>query len=249
MVEDDPTPATADAFGQALQAHHRGDHGYVIVERDDGLVSPSVGGEFYFVGPDKWPERERRAVGMAEGRVLDIGCGAGRHALALQERGHDVTAIDVSEAAVEVARDRGVEDARVVDVADVADELDGVYDTVLMLGNNFGLVGTATRAPSILGGIANVTAADGHLLAESRDPTATDERVHLDYHDLNRERGRLPGAVRQRIRFETVATPWHDYLQAAPETMRDLVAETPWTVADVIDSEGGHYVGQLQKQE
>jgi len=247
MVDDDPTPTTGDAFGEALRAHHEGGHGYVIVERDDGVVSPSAGGEMYFLSPEDWPERERAAIEMAEGRVLDIGCGAGRHALELQERGHDVTAIDVSEAAVEVARERGVEDARVVDVTDVATELDDTYDTVLMLGNNFGLVGTAERAPEVLDGIADVTASDGQLLAESMDPTATDERVHLDYHESNRERGRLPGAVRQRIRFEDLATPWHDYLHAAPGTMRDLVAETPWTVDDVIDGDGGSYVGRLTK--
>lgn len=249
MVDDDPTPATGDAFGQALRAHHEGDHGYVIVERDDGHISPSVGGEFYVSVPDDWPERERRAVDVAEGRVLDIGCGAGRHALALQERDHDVTAIDVSEAAVEVARERGVEDARVVDVADVAADLDGTYDTVLMLGNNFGLVGTADRAPDVLDGIAAVTADEGQLLAESLDPSATDDDVHLEYHDLNRERGRLPGAVRQRIRFQTIATPWHDYLHAAPETMRELVAETVWSVTDVIDGDGPSYVGRLTRQD
>jgi SAM-dependent methyltransferase len=246
MVDDDPAPTTGDAFGRALRTHHDGGHGYVIVERDDGLVSPSAGAELYFGGPDEWPERERRAVDGADGRILDVGCGAGRHALALQERGHDVTAIDVSEGAVEVARDRGVDDARVLDVTDVADELDGAYDTVLMLGNNFGLVGTEDRAASILRGLADVTAADGRLLAESRDPTATDADIHLAYHERNRERGRLPGAVRQRIRFETVATPWHDYLHAAPDTMRDLTDETPWTVADIVDGEGGSYVGDLR---
>ena len=247
MADDDPPPTTGDAFGEALRAHHEDRHGYVIVERDDGVVSPSVGGEFYFSPPEEWSEHERVAVEMAEGRVLDVGCGAGRHALALQDRGHDVTAIDVSAAAVEVARDRGVEDARVVDVADVADELDPTYDTVCMLGNNFGLVGTAERAPSVLDALADVTAHDGQLLAESMDPTATDERVHLDYHESNRERGRLPGAVRQRIRFEDLATPWHDYLHAAPETMRDLVAETHWTLTDVIEGERSGYVGQLTK--
>src|SRR5918999_2988986 len=79
------------------------------------------------------------------GRVLDVGCGAGRAALRLQERGHELVAVDISPLAVEVARRRGVLDAREVPFERVDASL-GIFDTVLMLGNNFGLVGSAGGA-------------------------------------------------------------------------------------------------------
>ena len=48
------------------------------------------------------PEIERKALDMAKGRILDVGAGAGCHSLVLQERGMDVTAIDISPLSVEL---------------------------------------------------------------------------------------------------------------------------------------------------
>ncbi|MFC7141068.1 class I SAM-dependent methyltransferase [Halosimplex aquaticum] len=239
-----------DAIGAMLRDYRDGGDGYEIVERDDGWIGISAGGEYYFSGPEEWPEIERRAIDHVEGRVLDVGCGAGRHALALQGRGHDVTAIDVSPGAVEVAEDRGVEDARVVDVADVAEAFDpGSFDTILMLGNNFGLVGTAETAPERLRDLAEVATEDATLIAQSRDPVVTDDEHHRAYHEKNRERGRLPGALRMRVRYEVHASDWFDYLMAAPDTMEELVADTPWDLSETIEPDeqvtdpGGDYVG------
>lgn len=249
------TPETGDAVGAMLRAYAETGEGHEVIERDDGWVGVSAGGEFYFADYDEWPAPDRRAVDRAEGRVLDVGCGAGRAALYLQERGHDVTAVDVSEGAVEVARDRGVDDARAVDVADVAEEFDpDTFDTVLMLGNNFGLVGTAETAPDRLRGLAEVATDGATLVAQSRDPVATDDEHHLAYHEKNRERGRLPGALRMRVRHERLATPWFDYLMAAPDTMADLASGTPWELvetlepAEGLDPAGGDYVGILRAE-
>ena len=209
-MDDDPSergtthpgePETGDAFGEMLRDHHERGESYEIIERDDGWVGPSADGDLYFSEFEEWSELERWAMESVEGRVLDVGCGAGRHALYLQEQGHDVTGIDLSPGVVEVARDRGVEDVRRVDVADVTDEFDpATFDSVVMLGNNFGLVGTAERAPGILAGLATVATDDATLVAQTRDPLATDDEHHLGYHERNRERGRLPGALRTRVR-------------------------------------------------
>ena len=55
------------------------------------------------------PEIERKALDMAKGRILDVGAGAGCHSLVLQERGMDVTAIEISPLSVETMKERGVE--------------------------------------------------------------------------------------------------------------------------------------------
>ncbi|QLH76572.1 class I SAM-dependent methyltransferase [Halosimplex rubrum] len=245
-----PGSRRGDAFGAMLREYREIGEGCELVERDDGWVGISAGGEFYFAEDDEWPDPDRRALDRVEGRVLDVGCGAGRAALALQERGHGVTAVDVSPGAVEVSRDRGVRDAR---VADVADEFDpDTFDTILMLGNNFGLVGTAETALDRLGDLATVATDDATLVVQSRDPVMTDDEHHLAYHEYNRERGRLPGALRMRVRHERLATPWFDYLMAAPDTMANLASETPWTLVDTIEPEagldpaGGDYVGILE---
>jgi len=248
------SPEIGDAFGELLRDHHAGEETYQIIERDDGWIGPSAGGEFYFAPVEEWTDLERRAMDHAEGRILDVGCGAGRHALYLQEEGHDVTGIDLSPGAVAVARERGVEDVREVDVADVAEAFDAdTFDSVIMMGNNFGLVGTADRAPEILDALAEVATEDATLVAQSRDPTVTDDEDHRSYHEFNRDRGRLPGALRIRVRYGGLATEWDDYLMAAPETMADLAAETPWDPAETLEPDeqltdaGGDYVGILTR--
>jgi SAM-dependent methyltransferase len=81
--------------------------------------------------------------------VLDVGCGAGRVALHFQERGHEVVGIDLSPLAVEVSRRRGVRDARELPVTRVGRAL-GLFDTFIMFGNNFGLMGSRRRTPWLL---------------------------------------------------------------------------------------------------
>ena len=57
---------------------------------------------------ESMPEIERMALDMAKGRVLDVGAGSGCHSLVLQERGIDVTAIDISPLSVEAMKERGL---------------------------------------------------------------------------------------------------------------------------------------------
>jgi SAM-dependent methyltransferase len=233
-----------DAYGQAMLDHYEGREAWEIIERDDGWVGTSQGTDLYFAPYPEWADRQQAAVDRATGRILDVGCGAGRAMVPLEARGHETVGVDVSPGAVEVCRRRGL-DARERDVADVGD-LTGEFDTLLMLGNNFGLVGTRERAPEVLSELAAVAADDAVLYAESRDPTATDDEDHLAYHERNRERGRLPGALRIRVRYRRYATPWFDYLLAAPDEMRTLVADTQWTLTEVIGDETGDYVGVLE---
>jgi SAM-dependent methyltransferase len=88
---------------------------------------------------------DRQAMAYVQGRVLDIGCGAGRHALYLQGQGFDALGIDNSPLAVEVCRRRGLLRAQVLPITQVSRAL-GSFDTILMMGNNFGLVGNPRRA-------------------------------------------------------------------------------------------------------
>ncbi|MDX6547394.1 MAG: hypothetical protein QOG33_944, partial [Gaiellales bacterium] len=147
------------------------------------------------------------------GRVLDVGCGAGRVALHLQNRGHEVVAIDPN--AIEVARRRGVRDARVMAFTDVSSGL-GWFDTAVMLGNNFGLFEDATRARHMLRRLRGMA---GRIVATSNDPSLTDDPDHLTYHEQNRRRGRKPGQLRIRVRHGTNKTPWFDYLIYSPLEM------------------------------
>ena len=180
------------------------------------------------------------------GRVLDVGCGAGRVALYLQERGHEVVAIDVSPLAVQVCRLRGVEDARVMSITQIGPDL-GSFDTIVMMGNNFGLFANARRARWLLRRFRASTEAHGRIVAESRDPHDTDDPAHLAYQRRNVERGRMPGQIRLRVRYRDLATPWFDYLMVSSREMEGLLEDTGWHLGRVIDTDGDLYVGVIDK--
>lgn len=237
----------ADAFGTALREYHEGGESYEIVERDDGYIDANPI-ELYFTGYGDWNKRIHEALEYVEGRVLDVGCGAGRHALYLQEEGYDVVGIDLSPGALEVADNRGLEATEQLAVTDL-NAYDGEpFDTVLMFGNNFGLTGTRERAPAVLEAIASSTSGEAIILAESMDPRATDEPAHLAYHERNEEQGRLPGALRLRVRYKKSTTDWYDYLLVSEGEMEALVEGTNWRVEEFVDGTGGPaYVGVLRK--
>jgi SAM-dependent methyltransferase len=124
-----------DAYGQLVLAYLEGrPRAREIVERDDGMIEATDGPASYFAPVRSWPAAERRGLRSVRGRVLDVGCGAGRVAFELQARGREVVAIDSSPLAVEVARRRGVRDARVLPFEQVGPAL-GRFDTVVMYGN------------------------------------------------------------------------------------------------------------------
>ena len=236
-----------DAYGRLILDYLEGTPAPEIVERDDGFINASrFGPDFYFAPFRHWPKTQRSALRLVRGRVLDIGCGAGRVALELQERGHKVVGIDVSPLAVEVARRRGAKDVRQLAVTQVGPEL-GRFDTIVMFGNNCGLLGNHRRAPWLLRRFKSVTSPGARILAESTDPYTTDRPEHLAFHERNRRGGRMAGQLRIRIRHGVYRTPWFDYLLASPEELAELATGTGWKLARVIGEGEPSYVGVLER--
>jgi hypothetical protein len=157
-----------------------------------------------------------------------------------------VLAIDVSPLAVRVAHRRGVRDARVLAVERVGARV-GRFDTVLMYGNNLGLLGGQAKARRLLRRLHRLTSPNGRIVAASTDPYRTDDPDHLAYHRRNRRRGRMPGQLRLRVRYRTLATPWFDYLLIAPSELEGLLDSTGWRVARLLRDEGARYVVVLEK--
>ena len=234
-----------DAFGREILDHMNGEDVVEIVERDDGYIDTSGGAKSYFAPFRKWMDCERDAIRAARGRVLDIDCGAGRVSLHLQKKGHDVLAVDVSPLAVKVTKARGVRRTRVMPATDVSRKL-GMFDTIVMYGNNFGLFENPVRAKWMLRRFHAMTSPEARLIVQSCDPYDTKADHHLAYHRRNRARGRMGGQVRIRVRYKTFATPWFDYLLVSRSEMQEILKGTGWRVSRFTDS-GAVYCAVIEK--
>ena len=241
--------ANQDAYGKLLLAqYHEQTPKVEIIERDDNYIDTGSHGGMYFSEYADWSELERRAIDGARGRVLDIGCGAGRHALYLQEKGFDVTGIDNSAGAVKVCRLRGLRRALRRPIEEVDKFPKGEFDTILMLGNNFGLFGSAEVARSILEKMSRITAPGAQIIAGTLNPYMTEKKEHLEYLRFNRRRGRMAGQIRFRIRYGRTIGEWFDYLFVSPDEMRKILKKTDWRVKEFLTSEKANYFAVIEKR-
>jgi len=240
--------ADRDAFGHMLLDYLNGEEAMEIIERGDGFIDPYDGCKTYFSEFKDWSSCEQEGLGcLLPGRVLDLGCGAGRMELYLQSQGIEVVGIDNSPLAIEVCRRRGVRDARLLSITRVSSGL-GIFDNILMMGNNWGLMASRRRARWLLRKFYGMTSSSARIIAASNDVYQTDSPYHLAYQAYNREMGRMTGQIRMRVCYKIYRSPWFDYLMVSRDEMKDILEETGWHVKQFIDSPGSTYMAVIEKE-
>ena len=162
--------APAEPLAAALLDHYEtGRPRRVSATRADGVVF-EIETEEYFTLEGELAALDALAIERCRGRVLDVGAGAGRHAMALEARGLEVVAIDVSPIAVELCTARGVKDARVFDVMDLSsDEPLGSFDSLLFGMQTIGVAGGFETLGELLERLKGCLSPGGELIVDSSD--------------------------------------------------------------------------------
>jgi SAM-dependent methyltransferase len=221
-----------DLFADALTQYYRTGKARLRIERDDGYGTIEDLGWYLTTFPG-FPSFEKQALKFARGKVLDVGCAAGRHSLYLQNRGFRVTAIDVSPRMVRLAEERGIKDVRYADVCQRLFFRDGEFDSVILFGNNLGLGGTVSHFRQMLRELHRITSKQGRILATTRQPSTTSP-IHRAYLYRNLARGRAIGQIHLRLVFKDRRGPWFDLLLLAPTDLMQIAAKEGWVLAEVI---------------
>lgn len=194
---------------------------------------------------DEMGELELAALDCSVGKVLDVGAGAGCHALALQDRGVEVTAIDVSPLSVKVMSDSGVEDARWVNLYD--ESLQGSFDTILLLMNGSGIIGKIENMPRFFARINQLLAEGGQVLMDSSDLIYLfeDEDGGVDI-DLA---GDYYGEVDFMMQYKNIKGETFDWLYVDFATLAFHAAENGFEAELVKQGEHYDYLARLTRKE
>ena len=227
--------AERDPMGTAISDyfnHRRADRLRVFSSQFEEDVIPV---KELFRNIQSMPVLERTALQMATGRILDVGAGSGCHALALQEMGKEVCAIDISPLSVEVMKQRGVNDVRLTNLFDGT--FTETFDSVLMLMNGPGIIGKLSNMPDFFrrmkcilrpGGCIWMDSSDLRYLFEEEDGSIVIDLAG-DYY----------GEIDFQMQYKDVKGEPFDWLYVDFQTLSLYAAECGFK-AELV-KEGKHY--------
>jgi SAM-dependent methyltransferase len=232
---------TPDLFGLILKAQLVSKEPvYHAIERNDGWFDWH-NTQKYFADPEKWPDNEQELLKHAESPILDIGCGAGRHALFLQNQGMDVVGLDISEGAIFVCKKRGLKKV-VLGSASNLPSFKNPFNTFLLLFNNFGILGHPSDTIKMLQNLFRLGTPDARIILSYADVLRTENPFHLAYHKRNEAAGRLKGQVTIRFRFTGHIGTWFELWLPSYLQFQDTIQQAGWEIRKDLDKEGFHHV-------
>lgn len=228
-------------LGMALTAYHSGreDASFTLV-RDDGFEQTLPARIFF--DDTGFPNLEARALDLCRGRVLDVGAGAGRHSLELHRRGLPVWSLDILPETQPIMSQRGVPHPLVGDISTWAERS---FDTVLMLMNGIGMLGTPQRLDEFLRHAHRLVSPGGQLLCDSIDVSITANPIHVAHRKRNVELGLDPGQQRFTARYDEVVGETFNWLHIDIASLARHCNANGWNCQQIYREAEGHYLAEI----
>ena len=228
QVETQP-PIEEDLWGRILKDYYAGKGKPVAIRRDDGFAEEGSWPASYFSPP---PAEEQTLLQHLRGRVLDVGCGPGRHLLWLQEQGREAVGLDHSGGAVAIAQARGCRRLTLMKAVALGFP-DQSFDNVLLMGNNLGLAGTLESTVQFFGELHRIVTPGGFLLGVARDPLITDRPLDRAYQQEKRNQGRPRGEVLLRFEYDGRVGEWFPWLRLERDRLPSLLGTAGWKILEM----------------
>ena len=156
-----------DLFGKAMFDFQTNNSPEDIITETTISEEDEMSVDYLFRSYNEMPKIEQKALQLATGKILDVGCGAGSHSLSLQnDRNLEVTSIDISENAIETCKLRGVKNVKVQNILDFEGEK---FDTIILLMNGVGIFGKLENCNKYLSKLKSLLNKGGQILLDSSD--------------------------------------------------------------------------------
>ena len=158
--------ATVDPMGAAIYDYHKTGKAEKLIVHSSMFEDDEIPVADLFRTYKDMPRLEQKALELAHGRILDVGAGSGCHSSALTQMGKEAYAIDISPLSVKVMQERGL-DASLTDFYDA--RFTERFDTILMLMNGTGIIGTMERLPEFFCRLKQLLKPGGSVIIDSSD--------------------------------------------------------------------------------
>lgn len=222
-----------DAMGRAIVEYYEKGKASKLRVFSPMFEEDEIPVELLFRRYEQMPELEQKALTLAKGKVLDVGAGAGCHSLYLQDKGFDVTALDISSLSIEVMKKRGVKNTLCQDFF----SLEGKYDTILMLMNGIGLVGKVEKLNYFFKHLDNILNEGGQVLCDSSDICYIFEEDDGSFRiPLN---GDYYGELTYQMQYKDTKGEEFDWLYIDFQTLESYAKDNGFKIELV--EEGSHY--------
>jgi SAM-dependent methyltransferase len=156
-----------DLFGKAILDYQTGNNPEDLITETSISEADEMSVAYLFRDFDEMPKIEQNALLLSKGKILDVGCGAGGHSLYLQQKGFDVTAIDISPNAIKACVLRNLKRCIVSDILNLNSS--EKFDTILLLMNGTGIFGKLNQISKYLQKLKSLLKEDGQILIDSSD--------------------------------------------------------------------------------
>ena len=227
-----------DVLGQALADYQQGTFtGKLWVHNKYG-PKEEMPVKVYFRTMDEMPELEWVALQECRGRILDIGAGAGSHALALQQMGQDVTALEISPLSAGVMRERGVSQILCQDFFTLSG---GGFDTLLLMMNGIGLAGTLPGLRTFFRHARQLLRPGGQLLFDS-------SHIAYLYGGNPPKTGDYYGEVLYQYGYKRQRSDWFKWLFIDRHTLAAIAGEEGWKTDIICEDDKDQFLARCRRQ-
>ena len=230
-----------DIFGTAIRDYYDQNYSEDITVHAPDFDDDYIPVSYLFRTYPDMPKIEQVALDLAYGKVLDVGCGAGSHSLYLQEEKKlDVTGIDISVGAIEIAQKRGLQQAKVQDIFTLKDK---TYDTLLFLMNGSGIIGRLDQIDRFFVHLKTILTPNGQVLIDSSDIsylfTDEDGGFWVD------PTAAYYGEMRYKMTYKALTTDWFDWLYIDYNTLQNAANAHGFLCELLVEGENNDYLAKF----
>lgn len=232
-----------DVYGMALEDFYFKQQASDLFVHSDITETEKYPTEHFFREFKDFPLIEKKAMKLCKGKILDIGAGSGIHSKHLQESKYDVTALEISERCIDIMRKRGIKQTLLQDFWEINEE--NQYDTLLMMMNGFGIMGTLEKIPDFLQKASKLLSVNGQILFDSSDLIYMYEEEDGSYL-IDISKGYY-GEVEYQMEYKTHKGKPFKWLYIDYFTLSDIVEKNGFKIEKICEGNHFDYLARITK--